>query len=254
MSATRYAPSVCCLGGGIEPLRGADAGIGGERRKQAFEALMRLRHIYLYLHLDEYPAELATPFAFRTRYVCNFLERTLHELKFDALDFSKISIQGRHRPLASCPIVPEHAALSTVVFDETRYRCLAPEQQHEFYAAMIADGLERCARWHQIPLSSLRSALENFRNGGFRNQWTHQRRLLRPLDVRASLLCSLDPERFLLTLRLERRGEVILERQVMETKPDEIIFGPRFRDVVVEANSVVVQDRFGRTVYSVPCP
>ena len=215
---------------------------------------MRLRHIYLYLHLDEYPAELATPFGFRTRYVCNFLERALHELKFKALGFSKISIQGRHRPLDSCPIVPENAALSTVAFDETRYRSLALEEQHEFYVAMISEGLERCARWHHIPLSSLRSALEDFRQGGFRNQWTHQRKLLRPLDVQASLLCSLDPERFLLTLRLEKHGEVILERQVMETKPDEIIFGPRFKEVVVEANSVVVHDKFGRTVYSVPCP
>ena len=56
---------------------------------------MFLRHVYLYLHLDEYPASLATPFGFRTRYVCNFLERRLREMKFRAEGFSKICVQGR---------------------------------------------------------------------------------------------------------------------------------------------------------------
>ena len=71
---------------------------------------MLLKHIYLYLNLDEYPASVATPFGFSTRYLCNFLEQRIQPLKFAAEGFSKICVQGRHRPLDDCPIVPENAA------------------------------------------------------------------------------------------------------------------------------------------------
>ena len=120
---------------------------------------MLLRHLYLYLHLDEYPPALATPFGFRTRYVCNFLERRLREMKFQAEGFSKICVQGRHQPLAACPIVSESAVLPTIGFDRLRYESLRPGEEHEFFIAMLVEGLERCAQQYRIPIAELKAAI-----------------------------------------------------------------------------------------------
>lgn len=215
---------------------------------------MLLKHVYLYLHLDEYPADLATPFGFRTRYVCNFLERRLRELRCHADGFNKICVQGRRRPLEACPVVSDHAALPTVAFDQAKYESLRPGEEHEFFIAMIVEGLERCARQHRIPIAELRAAVEEFRRGGCRNEWTHQKKLLRQLGVQASLLCSLDPERFRLNLKLEKKGVAAVERRILETKPDELIFAHRFKDVLVDGDSVVVKDTFGKTTFSMRVP
>lgn len=215
---------------------------------------MRLRHIYLYLHLDEYPAALATPFGFRTRYVCNFLERGLRDIKFEADGFSKICIQGRHQPLKTCPLVSEHAALPTVAFDQGKYESLRPGEEHEFFIAMLVEGLERCAQEHKIPIAELTTALENFRRGGYRNEWTHQKKLLRQVGLQASLLCSLDPERFSLNLKLEKKEAIVFEQQILETKPDELIFAHQFKEVLVNGDSILVKNKFGKQLFSMPIP
>lgn len=211
---------------------------------------MLLKHIYLYLNLDEYPNELATSFGFRTRYICNFLERRLRTLRFHAEGVSKICVQGRHMPEEACPIVPENSAVPSVTFDKDRYQVLGLNQQHEFFIGMLCEGIEKCARYHRIPLAEMMVAIGDFRRGGYKNEWIHQTKLLRPAGLRASLLCSLDAERFILTLQLERRNKIIFKEPILETKPDEIIFAFRFKEVVLDGDFVVVKNKFGESIFS----
>lgn len=116
---------------------------------------------------------------------------------------------------------------------------------------MLVDGLERCARSHKIPLVELLGAVDEFRRGGYRNEWTHQRKILRPVGLHASLQCRLDSERFVLTLRLENKGATVFEQDILETKPDELIFAHRFKEVVLEECDIVVKDKFGKPTFAV---
>jgi hypothetical protein len=211
---------------------------------------MLLKHIYLYLNLDEYPDELATPFGFRTRYICNFLEKRLKPLKYQADGFSKICVQGKHVPEEACPIISENAVVPSVMFDQERYQMLDTDEHHEFFIGMLCEGIEKCARNHHIPLAAMMEAIEDFRRGGYKNEWIYQTKLLRPAGLRASLLCSLDTDRFVLTLQLERKGETIFMEPILETKPDEIIFEHRFKEVALADDSVVVKNKFGENIFS----
>lgn len=211
---------------------------------------MLLKHIYLYLNLDEYPNDLATSFGFRTRYICNFLERRLRTLKFYTEEFSKICVQGRYSLEEACPVVPDNAAVPSVMFDQDRYQALGSNEQHEFFIGMLCEGLEKCARYHRIPLAEMMGAIEDFRRGGYKNDWVHQTKLFRAVGLCASLLCSLDTERFILTLRLERKGTIIFVEPILETKPDEIIFAYQFKEVVLDGDSVVVKNKFGESIFS----
>ncbi len=211
---------------------------------------MLLRHIYLYLNLDEYSEELATRFGFRTRYICNFLERRIKTLKYHTDGFSKICVQGKHFPEEACPVIPENAVAPSVKFNQERYRMLGPDEHHEFFIKMLLEGFEKCARYHPIPLAEMKEEIENFRSGGYKNNWIHQSKLLRPAGLRASLLCSLDTERFVLTLKLERRDETVFMEPILETKPDEIIFEHRFKELTLADDSVIVKNKFGEKIFS----
>lgn len=211
---------------------------------------MLLKHVYLYLNAEEYPSELATEFGFWTRYICNFLERRLKALKFQADGFNKICIQGRHKPENSCPIVSENAALPTVFFDQELFRNLSRSECHEFFIQMLLDGLRKCSQFHDVPLVELVAAIEEFRQGGYKNEWVHQAKSFSKIGLRASLLCSLNMERFELDLQVERKGEVLAIRKILETKPDEIIFQHKFKELILVGNDLVVKDRFNEVIFS----
>lgn len=211
---------------------------------------MLLRHIYMYLNPEEFSLELGSEFDFRARYLCNFIERRLRQLRFHTADFSTICVQGQHVPDESCPIRHVNAAVASFAFDEQQYKALGPSDHHEYFIHILQGGFEKCARYHSIPRELL-NAIDDFRRIGYKNEWTHQSKLLRPAGIRASLLCSLDTNRFVLTLRLESKGHVLFEKPILETKPDEIIFAHQFKEVALDGQTVTVRDKFGKPTFSI---
>lgn len=210
---------------------------------------MLLRDISLALNFDTYERNYDNDFQFRSRYLCNFVRRRIVPLRFRAEGFGSIVVEGCREPEEGCPIKGESVAVAPVRFDQRRYDSLEPSQCHEFFIGLLLEGLEKCARFHRIPLSEMKSAIDDFRAGGYRNEWTHRKKLLRPAGLRASLNCSLDMEKFVLRLKLERKGEVVYDASVLETKPDELIFAHRFKDVVLDGQRVVVRDKFDRPTF-----
>ena len=73
---------------------------------------------------------------------------------------------------------------------------------------------------------------------------------LRGVRLQASLLCSLDTEKFVLTLKAEKEGATVFEEPILETKPDEIIFAHQFKEVVLEGETIVVKSKFGKPTFS----
>jgi len=96
----------------------------------------------------------------------------------------------------------------------------------------------------------MKSAVEDFRHANYRNEWTHKKKFLRDAGLTAYLMCRLDPERFILTLRLDRKNAIIFNNAILETKPDELIFAHRFKDITIEGEDVIVRNKFDKTIYS----
>jgi hypothetical protein len=164
--------------------------------------------------------------------------------------YNGIYFEAMFLPPNKCSIVSENALRIPVAFDQQRYESLAPGEHHEFFIGMLCEGLEKCSAQFSIPRTAIMQWIEEFRRGGYKNEWTHKTKLLRPAGIRATLLCRLDIERFVLTLRLERKGAVVFDEVILETEPDEIIFAGDFKDVVLVDNTVVVTDKFGRPTFS----
>ncbi len=210
---------------------------------------MLLKHLSLDLNNDEYSEEETTRFGFQTRYLTHFVERRMRRLRFHADGFNQLLIEGRRYPLDGCPIVPDKTALSTVVFDAARYQTANEESRHSLFLQILADGIEKAARSFTIPLHELKTAMEGFVEGGYVNKWTTKRKL--GSGLYAWLDCLLDQSRFLLTLRVELRGSIIVEDDVLETLPDDLLFHGEFADVRIDEGSyVVVVDSSGDPIYS----
>ncbi len=108
---------------------------------------MILRNIYLYLNPDEHWGDpisdlgfsLGTTFGFKTRYICNYLERHLKKLRFRTAGFNKICIQGSKLETATWAVQGAHAVVPRVSFNASVYEALDDDNRHELYIAMILD-------------------------------------------------------------------------------------------------------------------
>lgn len=210
---------------------------------------MLLRNIRLYLDPDELDWG-QSDFLFKTCYLSHYLTRRLRELKWQTDDFKRIFVQGRKSDVAAPQVNTDGFLIAQVIMDQQRYESLDQPEYHEFFIEMILNGLEECAKHHHIPISELKSAIDDFRADGYRNEWTHKKRTFRPIGLQASLYCSLDMERFVLTLRVEQKNNVVFNAPILETKPDEIFFTHEFKDIILEGQTIIVTNKFNEPTFS----
>jgi hypothetical protein len=210
---------------------------------------MILKYIYLYLNTDEYADQLGTEFGFRTRYICNYIERHMKAEKHQTDGFNRICVQGRDKPAGPSRIVSENALISEVKFDREQYQNLQEDGYHEFFLDMLERGLEKAHKSFSLPLHLIRMAIDQFRVGGYVNHWEHKRKRLRNGLV-ARLLCDLNMYEFVLTLSISKSDQVLFERQILKTKPDEIIYKYQFKDMEQSGDKLLVKNKFGKKLYS----
>ena len=204
---------------------------------------MILRYVGLCLDTVEYEP-ICGDFGFRCRYLGNFLGRAIKPLRFHADRFGAIVVRGMLEPAERCSLREVNVLRAPVRFDRERYESLGPNEHHEFFIGMLSEGLEKCVPDFKIPIKELREGIEEFRRGGYKNEWTHQSKLLRPHGIRASLLCKMESERFVLTLVLERKDEVLFKESILETKPDELCFYYLFKDITIKDDTIIITNRF----------
>lgn len=64
------------------------------------------------------------------------------------------------------------------------------------------------------------------------------------------MLCDLSMSKFILTLSVHKSDEIVFEKTILETKPDEIIFAHQFKDIEQSDGQLVVTNKFGKTLCS----
>jgi hypothetical protein len=212
---------------------------------------MMLDDIPLSLKTDEYPRVYRSDFLFRTRYLSSFLRRHLRESRAIGEGFRQMSIEGTSIPKEECWISSK-SLVAEVFFDQNTYDRLAANDLHEFLISMLLGGVEKCAIQHDVPATELAEWVDEFRALRYRNEWVHMRKAMRKPKLVALLLCSLDTEKFVLTLRLETPGgKTLFEEKILETKPDELLFKHKFKDVILDGGLIVVRNRQGSNVFQI---
>jgi hypothetical protein len=208
--------------------------------------MMILDDISTYLDPEvRWPAKLYhRDFSFGQRYIGNFLRRRVKQLRYRTENFRRVLFQGRTIGYDAPGRIQGDAALVVPIpFDQPRYDFIGPGEKHEFFLGMYIQGIEKAHRDFPIPYDVLMQGIEDFRKGGYKNEWVHSRQLIKPLGLHASLLCVMDTDEFRLTLLLERKGATVYKDTIFTTMPDEIMFGYKFKDVILVGDKLVVRTK-----------
>jgi hypothetical protein len=204
---------------------------------------MKLRTIALSLY--GYPKEVAVPFSFETRNLCNYVQRYARLLKIEADGFNQIVIHADPSGNGETDpgLVPEKSLRVPFSMDISRYRQATPGDKQNYFIEILVIGLRRANEFRTLPLPELLCRIEEFRVNGFHNRWIHQTKSIRSHGIVAELQCELTIEEFRLTLEVRRTAGSPLRVDILSTKPDETCFHFQFKDITVREDHLVVTNR-----------
>lgn len=211
---------------------------------------MILRDIYLYPDLVEYPISTTSIFRYQTRNICNYLERVaLKSLKFKTNDFRRICIIGKSSPNDTAYVNSSNVLGVDVKFNEKEYLSLNTTQLNEYFIELLKDGINKINEHIQIPKKELLEGIESFRLGGYKNRWTQKTKQMKSLGLKCHLNCNLTMDNFHLSLLIFKAKELIFEKEILKTKPDEIMFERLLNDVKLIDDKIVVLGKRDKIVY-----
>ena len=204
---------------------------------------MKLRTIALLLY--GHPRELAVPFSFETRSLCNYVQRHARSLKIETTGFNQIVIEDDlFKKAETTPrLVPEKTLAVPFRVDVSRYQRATPDEKQNYFVEILGFGLQRANEFQALPLHDLLLKVEEFKLNGFRNQWIHQTKSIRSHGLVAELQCELTMEEFTLTLEVRRKMGPPVRLPILSTKPDELCFHYKFKDIAVREDYLVVTNR-----------
>ena len=205
---------------------------------------MILKAIYLKIGDLGLPTEYTYGFKKGSRFICHYLEREcLKKAKFQVEGFDRVVIALREVPKEGVFVNSAKAACVELGYRREEYEQKSGTELTHYYIDQLRNGLGKMERSYNIPIAELNGCLDEFIDGGCRNEWVHQRKVFRDAAMEAVLACRLDAQKFSLLLTLRRKGETVFEDVILETDPDENAFDYRFKDIELKGDAVVITSK-----------
>lgn len=129
-------------------------------------------------------------------------------------------------------------------FDPTRYCVTTPDDEKQrYFIEVLRRGLKDVDVIEPAQLAALHERIDGFAEGGFSNRWTHVSKTFRRRGITVSLECELTLREFRLNLEVHGKSLPHASRVVLTTKPDEISFHHKFKDVRLDGDDIVITSR-----------
>ena len=195
--------------------------------------------------------EFRGQFEYRSRSLCNFLERKLAKLKFKTEGFRRICFVGKSvtGSARDCYINSSKVLEVEVPFVADAYERLSIDELQEYFIRLLGLGVHKCKTQHAIPISTILDGIDEFRSNGYLNEWVFKTKVVRDSGLKCVLRCRLTMDCFTLSVDVHRGDELVLSDEAVRTLPDEIFFESKLKDVRVDHNTLVLLDRSGEVYY-----
>jgi len=212
---------------------------------------MILKEVYLYPDLTEYSDEIIHPFRDQSRSVCNFLERHLSAEKFETVGFKKICFVGTKHTMQEVYVNSSGALIVPVTMDEVAYKnCVTADELNEFFISLLLNGLATAIKHIALPVALFKDTLDEFRRNHFKNEWVFKSKKIKNPACTCVLECRLTIDFFLLSFKVVKSNTCVLDKEILRTAPDEVVFLPYLKDIKEENGRIKVIDKSGMAFYT----
>ena len=193
--------------------------------------------------------EYRSDFAFRCRFIGNYLRRQIKQIKFEPIGYNRIFISACQF-LVKPNNVFENTLRVSVLFDKDYYDSLNRKGAMDYFIELYKNGILKASQTHEVPVEFLLNKLKEFKENNYLNEWEFKSKLFKEIGIKATLFCKMTMEFFSLKLLLRKGGEIVFSEEILKTLPDEIIYHWQFKEIVLENNEIKVLDEFKKPIYS----
>lgn len=211
---------------------------------------MKLRYISLKLDNDLNGDSHPIHFLYHIRFIANYLSKAIRRYKFDTngvYDMICVILQPVNKPV-SINLHPMNVLEVFLPFDMQRYEQIKGTDDCSYYLEVLEQGFRKASEFKPVPLDTLLHLIDEFKQGGCKNEWLHKKRRFKEADLQVVLTCEFTTNYFQLIATI---NQLSTKRQLVcgiaiKTKPHEDYFKGTFKDILIEDNNIVITDNFDK--------
>jgi len=207
---------------------------------------MKLRYISLMLENDVNGDGNPIHFLYHIRFIANYFSRAIRRYKYDTngvYDMIYVILQPASKAV-STNLHSMNVLEVFLPFDMKRYEQIKGTDDCSYYLEVLEQGFRKAAEFKPVPLDTLLHLIDEFKQGGCKNEWLHKKRRFKEADLQVVLTCEFTTNYFQLVATV---NQLSTKRQLVcgiaiKTKPHEDYFKGTFKDILIEGNKIVITD------------
>jgi hypothetical protein len=193
-------------------------------------------------------SEYELAFKDHCRFISNYMSIQVRKLKFETDGtYNMIGIKLILNPGFLCKIIPEYSLnVLLTSFNKESYNLMCEIEKYEYYLSLLEEGYRIAAQYKDIPLDDLLRLHQQFRDGDYKNEWQHKRKVCKELGIDIVLNCYFRSINFQLEMVVSDRKtkKEVVKGIVLTTPPNEVCFDYKFRDIIIGSEYLIITDFF----------
>lgn len=210
---------------------------------------MNLNYIAIGLDYDLYIQnnnELRYEFQQHTNFIGDYFSKAIrkYKCKTDGT-FNMISVELNEFNINPCSVVPVDVLKVELPFEINRYEKIKGTSDCSYYLELLEKGFKKAAEFKEVPLESLLNIIEEFKQGGCKNEWVHKKKRFTEDDLEVILICDFTTNYFQLiaTVNQISTKKKLVSGVLIRTEAGVSIHEGMYKDVLIKNNEILITDK-----------
>lgn len=207
---------------------------------------------YIHLGLDYYDYiesnnELRYEFQQHTNFIDDYFSKAIrkHKYRTDGT-YNMISVESTEFEIKSTKLVGFGDVIRVnLPFDKNCYEKIIGTEDCSYYLQLLEEGFKKASEFKEIPLEILLNIIEEFKQGGCKNEWVHKKKRFKEDDLEVILICQFTTNYFQLVATINQIStkKELVSGVVIRTEVGVFIHEGMYKDVLVKDDEIIITDK-----------
>lgn len=211
---------------------------------------MYLRYLHLGLDYNDYienENNLRFEFQQHTNFIDDYFSKAIRKHKYKTYgSYNMISVAATQFEIKPTKLIGFGDVIGVnVPFDRTRYEQIKGTSDCSYYLELLEEGFKKAAEFKEVPLISLLNIIEEFKQGGCKNEWVHKKKRFKEDDLEVTLTCDFTTNYFQLiaTFNQISTKKELVSGVLIRTEVGVSIHEGMYKDILIKHDEILITDK-----------
>lgn len=206
---------------------------------------------YIHLGLDYYDYiesnnDLRYEFQKHTDFISDYFSKAVRKLKYKTDgSYKMISVLPTEFEIKPTKLQGYGDVIGVnLPFDKNRYEKIKGTSDCSYYLELLEKGFKKASEFKEVPLDSLLSIMEVFKQGGCKNEWTHKKKRFKEENLEIILTCQFTTNYFQLVATINKISpkKELVSGVLIRTEVGISIHEGMYKDVLINSDEILITD------------